>query len=316
MGVGGRVVRVGDWVGGVVHAPYHRKRPCARPTILGLGFSCATCASPLLLELTKICPCGLWLQTENSAPQPAALEIRPRTRPQRACVPNGILQTWNAPAVQSLPAKRPRAMWSIDTPILPYALRHAGGAPERTVPPSPPAKRIRAACPHGGPLLPENWGETGHHAGSGNLGRPPKAASLHSRVGAASPSDEYEATAPKRKRPVSRSCACLACDLCVPDPPRTVGCPALVHAHVFARAALCLARRARTRVLSAYVSARLYTAVRHRHGPHTVVACTLTPLSRPISVRPILVRAGAASGGVPVASARGGGERGARWLID
>ena len=85
---------------------------------------------------------------------------------------------------------------------------------------------------------------------------------------------------------------------------------ALAHAHVFARAALCLARRARTRVLFAYVSARLCTAVRRRHDPHTVAACTLTPLSRLIPVRPILVRAGAASGGVPVASARGGGERG------
>ena len=192
-------------------------------TLGGLGCSCAS--APHLLELTIMCPCGLWLQTENSAPPPAVLDYEPRTRPQRSRVPDGILQTWNAPDVHSLPAKRPRAMWSIDTPILPYALRHAGGAPERPVPPSPPAKRIRAACPHGGPLLPENWGETGRHAGLGTPGRPPKTASLLSRVGAASPSDEYEAAAPKRKRPVGRARVCLACDLCVPGPPRTFCCP-------------------------------------------------------------------------------------------
>ena len=54
-------------------------------------------------------------------------------------------------------------MWSIDTPILPYALRTAGTAPppppEREKQPSPPAKRVRATRPGGTPLLPEGWRE-------------------------------------------------------------------------------------------------------------------------------------------------------------
>ena len=75
-----------------------------------------------------------------------------------------VLQPWNAPAsTPALAVKRPRATWSIDEPIVPYALRHAGAAapppPERQQAPSPPAKRVRAHRPAGAPLLPDGWVE-------------------------------------------------------------------------------------------------------------------------------------------------------------
>ena len=171
------------------------------------------------------------------------LEILPRTRPQRMCGVD-ILQTWNGPVLPSPTGKPYRAMWSIDTPILPYALRHAGGSappappPERAQAPSPPAKRVRATRPDGSPLLPEGWREEVRIPASGREYRvylgPVAGQMADSRVKAWEAFERAKqglpirgtqagAEAIKRKRQgiaSGRARVCLACDLCV-SPNRT-----------------------------------------------------------------------------------------------
>ena len=181
----------------------------------------------------------MW-QTENSAPEipPSALDLQPRAQRSRASTPEVVLQTWNAPATPIVPGKRPRAMWSIDTPILKYTLRHVHGtttpppAPEpRPQAPSPPAKRVRATRPDGSPLLPEGWREEVRTPASGREYRVylgPDSQMADSRVKAWEAFERAKQGLPlrgqahadddggggKRKRSGgSRARICLACDL-------------------------------------------------------------------------------------------------------
>lgn len=144
----------------------HAARPGARllPLLVCislLALASRACRAPLFAHGFPPLPSPCW-QTEHKAPEaPPVLELVPRAKQQRAC---DILQTWSMPTTPSPSGKRPRATWSLDEPILKYALRHADSsspAPvvERQQAPSPPAKRVRATRPDGSPLLPEGWRE-------------------------------------------------------------------------------------------------------------------------------------------------------------